>query len=145
MPALGPVPVWRASHRLFLAGHPRLARALKLVNYLVFRAVLPPEMEVGRDLRLGHWGLNVVIHPNTTIGDDVYILHGVTIATDVIVGSPERRYIGDRCMIGTGAVVLGPGSVGHDARIGAGAIVTRDVTAGTTVVGNPARPIGAAP
>ncbi|WP_353477575.1 DapH/DapD/GlmU-related protein [Microbacterium sp. zg-YB36] len=47
--------------------------------------------------------------------------------------------LGDRCEVGAGAVLIGPISVGADAKIGAGSVVVKDVPEGTTAVGNPAR------
>lgn len=138
---MDPVRLWRLSARLHERGHRRAARAVKALVFLVFHAVLPPELVAGRNLILGHFGLGVVIHPNTILGDDVYLHHAVTLATDIPPSDPRRMVIEDRVTIGTGATLLGPIRVGRDAVVGAGAVVTRDVPPGVVVAGSPARVI----
>ncbi|MEN8894228.1 serine O-acetyltransferase [Planktotalea arctica] len=83
-------------------------------------------------LRLTH-PTGIVIHPDAKIGPNCMIFQQVTLAGAVVLGGHVD--------IGAGAKLLGPLSVGHDARIGANAVVTGDVAAGQTVVGIPARPI----
>jgi serine O-acetyltransferase len=58
-------------------------------------------------------------------------------------GSNGKRHptLKDRVVVGAGAIVIGPLVIGHDAKIGAGAVVVKDVADGLTVVGNPAKPI----
>lgn len=75
------------------------------------------------------------------IGLRVHIHHHVTLGTDTPYNSGRVMVIGDDVSIGAHACLLGPISIGDGARVGAGAIVTRDVAAGVTVVGNPARPL----
>lgn len=122
---------------------------LKLVNFFVFRAVLPPEAELAGPVSLGHWGLGVVVHPNVTIGRNVHLWHQVTLATRTWPGAPHRITIGDDVEVGAGAKVVSPedGSlrIGDGVRIGANAVVVGDVAAGLTVVGIPARPVGQMP
>ena len=72
--------MWRLSTRLHRRGWKRLASVVKVVNFLLFRALLPPQAILGADLKLKHYGLGVVIHPNTELGDRVTIYHRVTIA-----------------------------------------------------------------
>lgn len=87
------------------------------------------------------------ISGGTVIGDDTFIGPGVMTANDPRVtpgdykDNPERRapVIGKRVMIGVGAILLPGVRIGDDAVIGAGAVVTRDVVAGTRVLGMPAR------
>ncbi len=73
------------------------------------------------------------------------IWHQVTLASETHPGSPHRIYIEDGVTIGTGAIVVARTDrglrIGAGARIGAGSVVTRDVAAGQTVAGNPARPL----
>jgi serine O-acetyltransferase len=110
-----------------------------MLNAVLFRAFVPPEMEAGQRLTFNHFGMGVVIHPSTTLGDDVLLNHNVTLATRVAIDSLERLRIGDRVSIGAGAIVIGAIEVGADAVIGAGAVVTKSVPARAVVVGNPAR------
>ena len=87
------------------------------------------------------------------IGDRVFVGHGVTFVNDkepraTAPGGAlqveddwdlQRTVVEDGASIGSGATILGGVRIGHDAMVGAGAVVTRDVPAGATVVGNPAR------
>lgn len=134
-----PVHLWRLSCRLYAVRLVALARALKFTNLLLFRAILPYEAELGMGVRLGHYGLATVIHPNVTIGDGVLIWHGATLAVRGLVGSESRITIGRNAEIGAHAILITPenGSlhIGESARVGAGAIVTKDVPAGAVVVG----------
>lgn len=137
--------LWWWSTRLHAQGVPLLPRAIKLANFVVFHAVLPPEARVERDIRLEHYALGIVVHPNTTIGRNVKIWHGVTLAAETNVGSPIRLVIEDDVMIGANAQIISrvntPLTLGRGASVGAGAVVTRSVAPGDTVVGQPARPL----
>lgn len=91
---------------------------------------------IGRGLYIGHFG--GVIIGVVEIGDNCNISHGVTLGRSGRVGSFGRPRLADRVWIGPGAVLTGPIAVGHDAVIGANAVVTRDVPAGAAALGVPA-------
>ncbi|GAB2616901.1 hypothetical protein GCM10009696_23170 [Kocuria himachalensis] len=88
---------------------------------------------IGHRLFIDH-GSEVVIGETSVIGDDVTIDQGAGFVGD---GTPGRRHavVGDGVLIGSGAKVVGSVTLGPRARIGAGAVVTHDVPADTTVVG----------
>ena len=120
----------------------RIAHVVKGMNYFLHRTLLPAEAVVGKNVRLEHYALGVVIHPNVTMGDDVRIYHHVTIAGEMAIGAPERVVIGNRVIIGVNAVILPRAnqglSIGDDVLIGAGAIVTKDIPDRAIVAGTPA-------
>jgi serine acetyltransferase len=126
-----------------------LPRVLKLLNFLVFHAVLPPEASISPDVRLEHYALGIVVHPNTTIGRGVKIWHNVTLAAETTVGSSCRLTIEDGVMIGASAQIIArvnqPLTIGRGANVGAGAVVTRSVEPGATVIGVPARAVDRLP
>lgn len=135
--------LWRISRCLYAKGFYRIARFVKLVNFLLHRALLPAEAMVGEGITLEHYALGVVIHPAVEIGNGCRIYHHVTIAGEVPIDSPQRVVIGNRVTIGVNAVILPRPfmglTIGDDAIIGAGAVVTRDVPPRAIMVGVPAR------
>jgi serine O-acetyltransferase len=136
--------LWWWSTRLHARRVPLLPRMIKLLIFVLFHAVLPPEARIQPDIRLEHYALGIVIHPNTTIGRGVKIWHNVTLAAETTVGSPSRLVVEDDVMIGASAQIIArvnqPLVIGRGASVGAGAVVTGSVAPGATVVGVPARP-----
>ena len=85
---------------------------------------------------------NIVIHRRSKLGEQVTLFHNVTIGGRDYSGYPV---IGDRVLLGVGCSVLGSVQVGDGARIGAHALVTKDVAAGSVMVGVPAHPLESSP
>ena len=104
-----------------------------------------PGATIGRRLFIDH-GMGVVIGETSEIGDDVTLYHDVTLggvapSVDSDSQREQKRHptLADGVIIGSGAQILGPITVGQNARVGANAVVTKDVPAGVTVVGIPGR------
>ena len=95
-----------------------------------------PAAELGPGVFIDH-GTGVVIGETTVVGEDVTIYQGVTLGGTSLRPGKRHPTVGDRVVVGAGAKVLGAITVGDDARIGANAVVVRDVPAGTVVVGVP--------
>jgi putative colanic acid biosynthesis acetyltransferase WcaB len=116
--------------------------ALQVVNSLLFGVELPAACVVGPRLRLFH-PHSIVLNPGVRIGADAQLRHNTTIGNIVDRDGTERGnpVIGDGVDLGATCAVLGPIVVGHGARIGALAVVTKDVPDWGIAVGNPARVI----
>lgn len=96
---------------------------------------------IGEKLRIDHQN-GIVIHGNAVIGDNCVIRQGVTIGSKCVPVADQRHIaprIGNNVDIGCGAVIIGGITVGDNAVIGANAVVNKDVPAGATMVGIPAR------
>jgi serine O-acetyltransferase len=130
----------RIAHWLYQGGLYFLARLVNHFSRMVTAIDIHPGAEIGRNFFIDH-GF-VVIGETARIGDDVTIYQHVTLGgTNPTSGEGGNRHptIGDGVIIGSGAQILGPIHVGTRARIGANAVVTRDVPPGATMVGIPAR------
>ena len=99
-----------------------------------------PGAKIGKRLFIDH-GIGVVIGETTIIGDDVIIYHGVTLGGTGKEKGKRHPTVGNNCLIGAGAKILGNIKIGDGAKVGAGAIVLKDVLPNTTVVGIPAKEI----
>ncbi|ADB62609.1 serine O-acetyltransferase [Haloterrigena turkmenica DSM 5511] len=124
-------------HRLWTAGFQLTARLLSNVVRLLTGVEIHPGATVGKRVTIDH-GMGVVIGETADIGDDVHLYHGVTLGGDT--NEPVKRHptVEEGAQIGANATLLGDITVGEDAAVGAGSVVTDDVEPGATVVGIPA-------
>lgn len=132
----------RLAHRLFRARFFFLARWINHWSRFLTAIDIHPGANIGRHLFIDH-GFSV-IGETALIGDNVTIYQNVTLGgTNPADGVPGKRHptIEDDVIIGAGAQILGPITVGKGARIGSNAVVTKDVEPCAIMVGIPARPI----
>jgi serine O-acetyltransferase len=132
----------RVAHWLFQAELYFLARFVNHFSRMVTAIDIHPGAQIGRNFFIDH-GF-VVIGETAVIGNDVTIYQGATLGgTNPTNGEGGKRHptIGDGAIISLGAAILGPIMIGPRARVGANAVVTRDVAEGQVVVGIPAKPM----
>lgn len=140
-PGVWAVAFHKVSHRLFRARWYFAARAINHFSRFLTAIDIHPGATIGRHFFIDH-GF-VVIGETAEIGDGVTIYQNVTLggtSPDNGIAGKRHPTISDGAIIGSGAQVLGPITIGTRARVGANAVVTKDVPEGTTVVGIPARP-----
>ena len=123
--------LWR--HRLRYG-----ARLISFIARMLTQIDIHPGATIGRRFFIDH-GCGVVIGETAEIGCDVTLYHGVTLGGTT--WNPGKRHptLGDGVVVGAGAKILGPVTIGNNARIAANSVVIEDVTAGMTVVGIPGR------
>jgi serine O-acetyltransferase len=122
----------------------RRALALFLQNRIadVFDIDIHPAATIGAGLMVDH-GTGVVIGATAVLGDNISMLHSVTLGGSGMAAGRRHPQIGDGVLIASGAKLLGPITIGRDAKIAAGSVVLNDVPEFFTVAGVPARAVGA--
>ncbi len=128
----------RANHRLGDWGLKWLARFGSHIARFLTGIEIHPGARIGRRFFIDH-GMGVVIGETTEIGDDCTLYHGVTLGGTTWNRGKRHPTLGNNVVIGAGAKILGPISLGDGARVGSNAVVTRDIPAGATVVGIPGK------
>lgn len=131
--------IWhRLSHVLWRKRLRFPARLLSWLSRLLTNIDIHPGAAIGERFFIDH-GAGVVIGETAEIGDDVTLYHGVTLGGTS--WTPGRRHptLGDGVLVGAGAKVLGPITIGAGCRIGANSVVIEDVAPGMTVIGIPGR------
>lgn len=128
----------RIAHTFYRKRLRFLARALSQWSRFLTNIEIHPGATIGRRFFIDH-GAGVVIGETAIVGDDVLMYHQVTLGGTSL--NPVKRHptIGNQVLIGMGAKVLGNITIGDGARIGANAVVTRDVPPNSSVVGVPGR------
>ena len=137
------IQAYRVGHRLWSIGRTDLAYFVQMRVSEVFGVDIHPAARVGRGIMVDH-AHSIVIGETAVVGDNVSMLHSVTLGGTGKEDGDRHPKIGDGVMIGAGAKVLGNITVGHCSRIAAGSVVLEDVPPCTTVAGVPARVVGKA-
>ena len=137
-PGVHAVWAYRLAHMLFKKNFKLLARIVSSISRSYTGVDIHPGARLGRRLFIDHAN-GVVIGETTKIGTDCVLFHQVTLGGVSMSKGKRHPTLGDRVMVGAGAKVLGPIHVGSDARIAANAVLVRDVPAGCSAIGVPAR------
>lgn len=133
----------RLAHWLLGKGRRDLAFYLQSRSSRIFQTDINPAASLGRGLFLDH-ATGLVVGETAVIGDNVSILHGVTLGGTGKEGADRHPKIGSGVLIGAGAKILGNIEIGHCSRVAAGSVVLKPVPHNTTVAGVPARVVGTA-
>lgn len=132
--------LYRIAHQLWRTQVLRLpARILSQLARALTGVEIHPGAVLGRRFFVDH-GMGVVIGETAVVGDDVLMFHGSTLGGRSMSKGKRHPTVGDRVVIGAGAKLLGPITIGSDVQVGANAVVVKDVPDGAVVVGVPGRP-----
>jgi len=138
----------RIAHFFCVAKFDLIARIISQFSRFLTGIEIHPKAKIGKNLFIDH-GMGVVIGETSEIGNNVTIYHSVTLGgISPSINSDEQRDIKrhptllDNVVVGSGAQVLGPIVVGKNAKVGANAVVTKDVPENAVMVGIPAKNVG---
>ena len=137
-PGVHAVMIHRISHVLWERNWRYTARFLSFMGRMLTQIDIHPGAAIGRHFFIDH-GCGVVIGETAIIGDEVTLYHGVTLGGTS--WNPGKRHptLEDGVVVGAGAKILGPITIGSRARIGANSVVIQDVPCNMTVVGIPGK------
>jgi serine O-acetyltransferase len=128
----------RINHRLWRRGQRSAARIFAYLCRLLTNVDIHPGAVIGRRLFIDH-GAGVVIGETAVVGNDVTLYHGVTLGGTTWHKVKRHPTLGDNVLVGAGAKVLGPITLGNSVRVGANSVVVKDVPNCCTVIGIPGR------
>jgi len=138
----------QVAHFFCIAKFDLVARIISQFSRFLTGIEIHPKAKIGKNLFIDH-GMGVVIGETSEIGDNVTIYHMVTLGgISPSINSNDQRHIKrhptlmDNVVIGSGAQILGPVVVGKNAKVGANAVVTKDVPENAVMLGIPAKNIG---
>jgi serine O-acetyltransferase len=132
--------VHRVAHALHDGGVPVVPHALSNLSRVLTGVEIHPAADVGDALFIDH-GAGVVIGETAEIGDNVTLYQGVTLGGTGFARGKRHPTVEDNVVVGSGAKLLGPITVGRAAKVGANSVVINDVPPNSTVVGNPGHPV----
>ncbi len=129
---------WRLAHQLWKDGRQTLALYIQSRLSQIYTVDIHPAARLGCGIVFDH-ASGIVIGETAIVGDDVLMLHGVTLGTKEFIKGDRHPVIGNQVVIGAGASILGRTSVGDRSIVAAGSLVLEDMPADVTIAGVPAR------
>jgi serine O-acetyltransferase len=130
----------RVAHALWEGEVPLVPRAIAYTSRSITGVEIHPAASIGSDFFIDH-GSGVVVGETAEIGDRVTLYQGVTLGGTGFARGKRHPTLEDDVTVGSGAKLLGPVTVGRNAKVGANTVVIEDVPPHTTVVGNPGHPV----
>lgn len=137
-PGVHAILLHRLSHGLWRRGWFYLARFLAFFSRFISNIDIHPGAQIGRRFFIDH-GIGVVVGETAIIGNDVTLYHGVTLGGTSWNKGRRHPHLGDGVLVGAGAKILGPISIGDNVRVGANSVVIKNIPANVSVVGIPGR------
>ncbi|MCR4432322.1 MAG: serine O-acetyltransferase [Tepidanaerobacteraceae bacterium] len=139
-PGFHAIVMHRIAHFLYNKKLLLLARIISQINRFITGIEIHPGARIGKGFFIDH-GMGVVIGETTEIGDNVTLYQGVTLGGTGKDKGKRHPTLGNNIVVGSGAKVLGPLKIGDNSKIGAGAVVLKDVPPNSTVVGVPGKAV----
>jgi serine O-acetyltransferase len=136
-PGFHAIVAYRIFHALHRAGIPLLPRWLSHVTRFFTGIEIHPGATIGQNVFIDH-GMGVVVGETAEIGDGCTIYQGVTLGGTSLTRTKRHPTLGKNVTVGANACVIGAITIGDNARVGSGSVVVRDVPSNATVVGIPA-------
>jgi serine O-acetyltransferase len=137
-PSFHALVAYRLAHALWARGWRLLGRFISQAARAFTGIEIHPGAMIGQRFFIDH-GMGVVIGETAEIGDDVMLYHGVTLGGTSLSHGKRHPTLESGVIVGAGAKILGPVTIGANARIGANAVVVKDVPPGASAIGIPAR------
>jgi len=137
-PGMHAIWIHRLSHKLWKADWKLIARLLSTFSRWLTGVEIHPGATLGRRFFIDH-GMGVVIGETAEIGEDCTLYHGVTLGGTSWNAGKRHPTLGNNVVIGAGAKVLGPITIGAGGKVGSNSVVVKDLPENATAVGIPAR------
>lgn len=137
-PGVHAIILHRISHKLWINNWKYLARLLSFLSRMFTNIDIHPGATIGRRFFIDH-GIGVVIGETAIVGDDVTLYHGVTLGGTSWKKGRRHPCLGNGVLVGAGAKILGPITLGDNVRVGANSVVVKDAPPESTVIGIPGK------
>src|SRR6056300_1231171 len=137
-PGVHAVMLHRLAHRLWLLKLKWIARLVSHLGRLLTGIEIHPGAKIGQRFFIDH-GMGVVIGETSIIGNDCTLYHGVTLGGTTWKKGKRHPTLGNNVVIGAGAKILGPITIGNNSKIGSNAVVVNNIPENTTAIGIPAK------